>query len=1088
MSIAEWLEELGLDRYVAVFEENAIDMETLPELTDADLTLIGVLLGHRKKILKAISKSGPVSAVAMPAPADTVTGQRRQVTVLFADLTGYTRLSARLDPEETHRLLNSYFAAADAIIESYGGRVDKHIGDCVMAVFGAPVAHSDDPERALRAASEIHDAMRDLTARLSVDLSAHIGIASGQVVASRTGSEHHVEYTVTGDTVNLASRLDDMAGPEQTLVSEAVYRVVSRIADFSPCGEASVQGLDAAVPIWAFECFREAALTDQAAVFVGRTAELRQLASIAESVRAERSGHIVLLRGEAGIGKTRLTGEFIGIAGSQGFAAHRVHIVDFGAARGPRVLHDLVSTLLDLPLRAETAERNAAVCRLLADGIVAEGNAVFLNDLLNLPQPDHLQRGYAMMQSEERLAGIGATLGALVAALAAATPRLIVIEDIHWAEPATLDVLSGLAADLPDVSAVLLLTSRVEGWTLSHDFAAPFRGCPITTIELQPLRETEALRLAETLAEGISLDLGRLIERADGNPLFLEQMMRNLSDDRSTELPDTIHGLVLARIDRLPVSDREAIMAASVLGNRFDLPALRDLTGKPAYDCETLIQHRLVRIEGEEHVFAHSLIREGVHASILRDRRHELHLVAAEHYRDRNLMLHAQHLDRAGAPGAAAAALAAARDQAARVRYETALQLATRGSEIASGPELYDLQMLLGDLSRRLGKTDRMIEAYRAANAATDDGAERCRALIGVAEAQRVAEAYDDVLDTLSNALREADDAPLLSERARICQLQAGVHFVRGDTAAGLAENRRSLDLARQAGSRELEAQAQGNLGDAEFAAAQMISAHARFDECVSLGREHGLDDAIAANLAMRGQTLLYLCRTGEALADCEEALQLARSHFNPRAEVVALLVGIYTLELFDFAATRDWALTSIDAARRIGSVNFENIGREYLGRATALEGDHAKAERLVASAVEVFRQSESSMRFLGGRALGSLALVTRDGDRRREFLAEGEELIAQGVGAHNLLWFYRDAIEVSLDLGDWDEADRYAEQLEKNTSGEPLPWSRFFCERGRALARNGCGEDVKARLQAIRAEALAIGFTHAVARIDAAL
>ena len=127
-------------------------------------------------------------------------------------------------------------------------------------------------------------------------------------------------------------------------------------------------------------------------------------------------------------------------------------------------------------------------------------------------------------------------------------------------------------------------------------------------------------------------------------------------------------------------------------------------------------------------------------------------------------------------------------------------------------------------------------------------------------------------------------------------------------------------------------------------------------------------------------------------------------------------------------------------------------------------------------------------MRFLGGRALGSLALVTRDRDRRREILAEGEELIAQGVGAHNLLWFYRDAIEVSLDLGDWDEADRYAEELETYTSTEPLPWSRFFCERGRALARNGRGEDVNARLRAMRAEALAIGFTHAVTRIDAAL
>ncbi|WP_170576172.1 adenylate/guanylate cyclase domain-containing protein [Ruegeria atlantica] len=1088
MSIAEWLRELGLDRYIAVFEENAIDIDTLPELTDADLASIGVLLGHRKKILKAVNVAAATAVEVTLDRAGAAIGQRRQVTVLFADLTGYTRLSARLDPEEAHKLLNNYFAAVDAVVENYAGRVDKHIGDCVMAVFGAPIAHSDDPERALRAASEIHDAMRDLSDRLGLNLSAHIGIASGQVVASRTGSEQHIEYTVTGNTVNLASRLDDIAAPEETLVSEAVYRATSQIANFASRGEASVQGLDAAVPIWAFECFRESEQTDYATPFVGRAAELRQLTSITECVRADGSGHIVLLRGEAGIGKTRLSEEYIGIAGAQGFATHRVHIVDFGAARGPRVLRDLASTLLGLPLHTDEAERRKVLGQILVEGSIAAENLVFLIDLLDLPQPDYLQRIYSKMPSDERLVGIGVALGALIAAQAARAPRLIVMEDVHWAEQATIDVLSGLAANLSYCPAILMLTSRTEGWILSPDFARFFRGCPITSIELQRLHEADAVQLAEALAYRPAIDLGLLVERADGNPLFLEQMMRNLSHVQSTVLPGTIHGLVLARIDRLPARDREAIMAASVLGNRFDLSALRDLIGKPAYECETLIRHRLIRLEGEEHLFAHALIREGVNASILRDMRRELHLRAAEHYRARDLILHAQHLDCAESPEAPAAALAAAQDQATRVRYETAMQLAVRGSELSTGPEQYDLQMLLGDLSRRLGKTDQMIEAYRAAHDAADSGAERSRALIGVGEAQRIAEAYDDVLDTLSNALREADDAPLLNERARICQLKAGVHFVRGDTAAGLAENRRSLDLARQAGSRELEAQAQGNLGDAEFAAARMISAHARFDDCVSLGREHGLDDAIAANLAMRGQTLLYLCRTEDALADCEEALQLARSHFNPRAEVVALLVGIYTLELFDIAATRDWALSTIDAAKRIGSVNFENVGLEYLGRATALQGDHAKAERLVVSAVDAFRQSESSMRFLGGRALGSLALVTRDGDRQREILAEGEELVAQGVGAHNPLWFYRDAIEVSLDLGDWDEADRYAEQLEIYTSGEPLPWSRFFCERGRALARDGRGEDVKARLWAIRTEALTIGFTHAVARIDASL
>ena len=1088
MSIAEWLQKLGLDRYIAVFEEHAIDVEVLPELTDADLESIGVLLGHRKKILKAASPAGVNSVEPTHERKSPVDGQRRQVTVLFADLTGFTKLSARLDPEETHGLLNAYFSAVDSIVEIYGGCVDKHIGDCVMAVFGAPIAHSNDPERALRAAAEIHTEMHELTARLGTDLTAHIGIASGQVVASNTGSARHVEYTVTGDTVNLASRLDDMAGPEETLVSNAVRNATARIAEFSSRGEAAVQGLDAAVPIWAFERFLDRTKSDHAAVFVGREAELRQFASIVEDVKTERTGHITVLRGEAGIGKTRLTGEFESMAISKGYAVHRVHIVDFGAARGPRVLRDLVSSLLEIPLQAGVEERSDTVDRLVTDGIIAKENEVFLNDLLDLRQRDRLLNSYASMPSKERLAGIGATIAKLVATGAAATPRLIIMEDIHWADAATIDVLSGLSVAFADCAANLLLTSRVEGWTLSKDLAASFHGCPATILDLQPLRATEASRLAEALAKGNRTDLERLVERAEGNPLFLEQIIVNLSELRSSELPDNIHALVLARIDQLPDTDRDAITAASILGNRFDLSALRDVTGVTDYDCEALIRHRLIRLDEDMHVFSHALIREGVIASTLRDQRRDLHLRAADHYQHRDFVLYAQHLDRAGAAKAGAAALAAARDQMSHVRYETAMQLAERGSELASGQDLYELQMVVGELSRRLGTTDKMISAYRAAFDATNDAAERCRALIGVAEAQRVAENYDDLLETLAGALSYAGDTQLPSERARICQLQAGVHFIRGDIVTCLDENLRSLELAREAGSGELEIQAQGNLGDAEFAAARMISAHKWFDECVSSGRERGFDDAIAANLAMRGQTLLYLCRPKEALADCEAALGLARSHFNPRAEVVALLVGVYTLELFDMAAMRDWALDGIGAARQIGSMNFEHVFHEYLARAAAFEGDHSQAEKLAASAIAVFRKSESSMRFLGGRALGSLALVSRDSEHRRQILREGEDLIATGVGAHNVLWFFRDAIDVSLDLGAWDEAERYCERLESYTSSEPLPWSRFFAARGRALASHGRGYDVRANLRANHSEALATGFTHPAASIEAAL
>ena len=194
-----------------------------------------------------LDAAGP-AAPAAPAAAEALdrvpAGERRQVTVLFADLSGYTRLSSELDVEELHGIVNRFFDAVDGIVEDYGGTVDKHLGDAVMALFGAPVAHGDDPQRAVRAASDMHGAMARLSTEVERSLEIHIGIASGEVVAGGVGGDGRDEYTVTGESVNLAARLDDRAGPGETLISDAVYTAVSGVARCEPLGEVSVKGLD----------------------------------------------------------------------------------------------------------------------------------------------------------------------------------------------------------------------------------------------------------------------------------------------------------------------------------------------------------------------------------------------------------------------------------------------------------------------------------------------------------------------------------------------------------------------------------------------------------------------------------------------------------------------------------------------------------------------------------------------------------------------------------------------------------------------------------------------------------------------------
>ena len=212
--IADWLTEQGLEVHASLFADNRIDFDVLTDLSEADLRELGLPLGDRKRLMKAIEALADIGDSA-PGGED---GERREVAVMFADISGFTRLAVDRDAEEVHQLLNRFFAAADVVVQSFGGYIDKHIGDAVMAVFGAPTAHTDDPERAVRAALAVHDAVAELDPPLRV----HIGVAAGQVVASRTGSAAHLEYTVTGDTVNLASRLTDLAKAGETLVSDAV--------------------------------------------------------------------------------------------------------------------------------------------------------------------------------------------------------------------------------------------------------------------------------------------------------------------------------------------------------------------------------------------------------------------------------------------------------------------------------------------------------------------------------------------------------------------------------------------------------------------------------------------------------------------------------------------------------------------------------------------------------------------------------------------------------------------------------------------------------------------------------------------------
>ena len=248
-------------------------------------------------------------------------GDRRPVTVLFCDLVGYTRLSSVLDPEEVHAVLERFFALVDSIVASFGGTIDKHIGDAAMALFGAPLARGNDTERAVRAALEIQAGVPGLATGLASPLAVHVGIATGEVIASAVGSQHHRGYTVTGEAANVAARLLDRAASGETLVSDAVYRATEHMAAYEPVGSLSLKGLSQPVDAWRLTGTRRA--TSDPHALVGRRSELGQMRAALDACVNGASGTALLIRGEAGIGKTRLVDELQSIAAESGLTSSR---------------------------------------------------------------------------------------------------------------------------------------------------------------------------------------------------------------------------------------------------------------------------------------------------------------------------------------------------------------------------------------------------------------------------------------------------------------------------------------------------------------------------------------------------------------------------------------------------------------------------------------------------------------------------------------------------------------------------------------------------------------------------------------------
>lgn len=1085
MDIVDWLQRLGLDQYLPLFRDNHITPDLLPALTADDLRDLGVnSVGHRRRLLDAIAllrdedHPDKLAKVAQTIAEhdDTGLGERRQVTVLFADLVGYTELSNTLDAEEIEGVLSAFFEITDAAVVDHGGIVDKHIGDCVMAVFGAPVAHGNDAERAVLAALSIRDSIPMLSERLGRDIAMHMGIASGEVLASQVGSARHRAYTVTGESVNLASRLTGHARSGEIFLSSAVYRELAKRIVCEEVGDIEVKGFATPVTVWRLKGMRRAPAGERS--FVGRISEVSQFETATATCLRIGRGSIVYVRGEAGLGKTSLVEEFQTIGGRNGFTCHDGLVLDFGTASGRDAVRAVIRDIvLGANFRSSADVSPSTLGAFIEGGGVSADHAIFLHDLLNITPPVELRALYDAMDAGTRSRGVRATITEVIVSAARTTPLLIVIEDLHWADDTVLAQIASVAEATRDWPVLLVLTSRnvgdplLRGWQLQG---------PMLTIDLAPLHREESLALARNLVEELGPFAASCVERAAGNPLFLEQLLRNAEENSDGAVPDSVQSLVQARLDRLEPPDKQALQAASVFGQRVPLGGLRTLIEDASYAPGKLVEHGLLRPLEEGFLFGHALICDAVYATLLRSRTRELHRRAASWFAERDPPLHAQHLDRGEDPRAPQAYLAAARVEAARYRYEPALAMIQRGASLArDANDRFELTCYRGELLHDMGDVVDAGAAFEEALAQSDSDAQRCRAWLGTAAVKRVTDDLPGALADIERAEAVAARLSLLDEAARAHFLHGNLLFPRGDLEGCLREHRLSFDLARRAESAEFEAAALGGLGDAEYARGRMLSARQHFADCIELSRRHGFGRIEVANLPMSAFMRLFAGETRAALAEALGAIEIAGKVGHRRAQTIAHHAAYNVrYSLGEFAAARENAGAALELARQLKARRFEAEALAFGAELDRLAGRRSEAQAAIIKALEI--SEETGMAYFGPIYYGIQSLIEKDETRRRTALSNGEALLSGNTLAHNHLLFRRDAIEVSLALRDWDEAERHAVALEAYVRPEPLPWTSFLAARARAFAAFGRGRRdaaIEGELQRLQTEGVLFGF-----------
>jgi class 3 adenylate cyclase/tetratricopeptide (TPR) repeat protein len=900
-------------------------------------------------------------------------GERRQVTVLFADIAGFTSLAERLDPEDVHRIMDRCFELLTAEVHRFEGTINQYTGDGVMALFGAPIAHEDSPRRAAHAALAIQRAVRSYDRQVQADvgfpLQMRIGLHTGPVVVGKIGDDLRMDYTAVGDTTNLAARLQQMARPGSVVVSEATLTAIAGFFETLDLGEIAVKGR---APARAFEVLRARARRSRLAAAVDRgltplVGRSREVDILLERFAEVKRGHgqVVSLAGDAGIGKSRLLLEFRRalIDADEQLTWLEGQCVSFGQSIPFLPLIEQ----LRLNFHIEEFDGEPEIIAKVEHGMRRMGeletHIPYIRYLLSVDPGD---RSVLEMEAGARRRKSFEAIRALSLRGARLRPLVLTFEDLHWIDAGTEEYLASMADAVASVPLMLILTYRVG-------YSPPVSARSFhTALTLHPLSEADAVAMAGHVLGAADLPSAlrqALLDKAEGVPLFIEEVIRTLLDLRMlrrdgdgyrlveggghVNVPDTIQGIIMARLDRLGEDGKRTVQLASVIGRQFlgrllqRVAGLADrLTGLLDELKDLEIIYELGLAPEPAYIFKHALIQDVAYQSLLKERRRELHRavgVAIEEIHADRLAEHAEelahHFENGGDWEKAFTYLVRSGDRAkAAYANQTALELYARALEVSvrvipalAPARIVEVHHRRGEVLRLLARYGDSIAEFERMREAARSSGDRVREGEALVESS-----YSEFLTFNSEAIghcrRLAQDALTIGRETgsqhvvarSLCYLGLAAQ-ADGDVAGGDRLFEESLGIARARGFADTVAVSLTWLGAHANWRGEFTRAIETSQRAAAAAREinDGLSEMIASAFVCLSQ--IGLGHYPEALATIDEGLAKARERNNPFIEgrLINTLGWLYQ-ELGDFRRATEYNHEAADIGRRVKNANVE--------------------------------------------------------------------------------------------------------------------------------------------------------------------